>query len=272
MATSSSKTHKASLAPAREQFIIRPARLTDFRTLAIHNADVYRDHPVTNFLTPYANTYPEDQIRSRLQGIQQRYTRPDSITAVACRATRPDVPIGYAQYRRVGSDGGPQAVAREKGLLMRAWLWLLSWVFWAMHAASNRLWKTRITDARNLKLFGEYIAADQATHWSRPAWQDRWFLESVVVAEEFQGKGVGKLLLKDLIERAERERVVIGLSSSPQGEHLYRKLGFELMGDFSTRIKGEVDLRGGIMIRYPEGWEGERHEKYIGYFDLHRSD
>lgn len=123
-----------------------------------------------------------------------------------------------------------------------------------------------------MKLFGGYVAADRLKYWSNPAWQDRWILTCMLVGKEWQRKGIASLLLKDVCERSEREGVVIGVSSSPHGEYLYRKVGFELMGDFGVRLEGEEDLRGGIMIRYPERWEGKRHEKYVGYFDLHKGE
>jgi len=271
--TSTTTTSNAS--PSKKAFIVRPARLADLPILAIHHLGAFQDNVVNKFLAPNGHAHPEDQIRVHLQGIQKRYTNPAGITLVACPASDPNAPIAYAQFSRVGSESGVRAVVREKGLVRRAWLWLLAWVFWAWHAVSNWVWKDRVTDFERVRMFGSYVAADHETYWNstkRPTWRDRWALSCMVVGKQWQGQGVGKLVLRELVERSERENVIVALSASPHGEHLYRKLGFELMGDFSTRLPGETDLRGGIMIRYPERWEGERHEKYIGYFDLHRGE
>jgi hypothetical protein len=61
-----------------------------------------------------------------------------------------------------------------------------------------------------------------------------------------------------VLQKAQSERALVGLMSSPHGAFLYRKLGFELLGDFSHRPPTEEpgDNGGGYMLWYPEGYEG----------------
>ena len=61
------------------------------------------------------------------------------------------------------------------------------------------------------------------------------------------------------IEQSARGGRDSGLSASPHGEFLYRKLGFERLGDFSMRVDGSEN--GGIYIWYPEGWSETRKAK-----------
>ncbi|KAH8599484.1 GNAT family acetyltransferase-like protein [Bisporella sp. PMI_857] len=229
---------------SKEGFIIRPSRLSDLPILAAHHQRAYQNSPVNSFLTPHANKYPEDEHWILLQRCQKRFVQANGYTLVACPASNPSLPVGHAIFCRVGTDAAARRIVHEKGLWKRAWLWILSWYFCITRTIANLMWKDRISDAERVKKFS---------------------VQTVVVDPVYQGKGIGKLLLKDVIERAQRERVLIGLTASPHGEHLYRKLGFELVGDFGERLPTETDLGGGIMIWYPEGWEGNRHEPYISW-------
>ena len=59
---------------------------------------------------------------------------------------------------------------------------------------------------------------------------NEWYLDSLVVAPKFRGKGIGTALLKSLPQVARTEsKFKIGLDvdfSNPKAEHLYRKIGF----------------------------------------------
>lgn len=71
---------------------------------------------------------------------------------------------------------------------------------------------------------------------ARPAY--RWAVEdSVYLAEKFQGKGLGKLLLAELLKRSEtlgfRQMVaVIGGAEHKASIGLHERLGFEMIGIF----------------------------------------
>ncbi len=64
------------------------------------------------------------------------------------------------------------------------------------------------------------------------------------------------MILSAVLSRAQRERVPVRLTASPDRERLYSRMGFEMPGGFSIRVvDGDA---GGIMIWYPEGPEGPR--------------
>ncbi len=64
------------------------------------------------------------------------------------------------------------------------------------------------------------------------------------------------MILNEVLSRAQRERVPVGLTASPEGERLYSKMGFEMLGGFSMRVvDGDA---GGIMIWYQKGCDRNR--------------
>lgn len=143
---------------------------------------------------------------------------------------------------------------------------ILAWYFQILDALNNFIWKDRITNFTNLKQAEIWFAKDKERYWSPERHLDRanrWHANSVVVSPEWQGRGVGKSLMGEVLRWAQREKVVVGLTSSPHGEHLYRKLGFEMLGGFLVKIGEEEG--GGIMIWYPNGWGGK--ESFVKKLD-----
>jgi GNAT superfamily N-acetyltransferase len=112
-------------------------------------------------------------------------------------------------------------------------------------------------DKEAAKRFREWGKVDKEKHWlSHKERANRWYVQSCVILEEYQRKGIGKRLIEKVVERAEREGVIIGLEASARGEGLYRKLGFELLGRFCDGKDplGEGDV-GGLMMWSPKGWK-----------------
>lgn len=81
-------------------------------------------------------------------------------------------------------------------------------------------------------------------------------LVNVAVAEKYQGKGIGKLLVKDAIQSAKRKNyktIEIGTGNSSIGQlALYQKCGFRITGidkDFFIRHYQEEIFENGIQCR-----------------------
>lgn len=243
---------KQNTPPQNQRIIIRPLCLADIPTLAISSVEAYWDDPVRHFLTPHAAKYRADFIRSSHQSIRQRLYNPRGLSLVACQASDPSVPVGYAQFKRLGDDEGAKAFLEERSLWARAWIIALSWFFWLYVLVENFIWPDRSCDLQAMKQFDASVASDSKIYWdSRPERTNRWHVQSVVIDPAWQGKGIGRLIVSKGVQRAQQERVIMGLSASPAGAHLYRKLGFEMLGNFTMVIGDEQG--GGIMIRYPDG-------------------
>lgn len=237
-------------------------RLSDISILGEHNRRAFWLSPVNEFLVPRAPEHPEQLDRQFRQGIRKRYVNPNSLSVVACLASNPAYPIGYAQFARLGDDEGAKEWVRQKGLLWRLWIFILAWVFWAYHKFELWLVPDTISDQKNAEMFSSWIAQDSAKFWAPyPERKNRWYTNSVIVSPDYHSKGVGKMMMRTVLEKAQRERVPVGLSASPHGEFLYRRLGFLLLGDFINRIptlEGVKDEGGGVMCWFPEGWEGRK--------------
>lgn len=243
-----------SAVPPPPKFILRPLRFSDIPTLAVQTSRAYNGNPVSYFLAPQLELYPSDHIRGYRQSIWRRAVDVRNINLVACLASDLDNPIGYFQCTRLGDDDGAKTQIRRTGILNRYFLFLLSWIVWALFSVENWLWPNRSCDKEALKVFGASVTADNKKYWKDyPERSNRWHAQTIIVDPKWQGKGIGRLLLQEALSRAQEEGVIVGLSASPAGEKLYRRMGFQLLGDFTFRIADDVG--GGIMIWYPGGIE-----------------
>lgn len=240
--------------PLLDTFSLRPMTLSDVSILAGQSAEAYWEGPVNQFIHPHAAKYRSDFVRNFRQGIRTRLFNPRTLSLVACKNSDTAYPVGYAQSTRLGNDEGAKAFIGQHNLWTRIYLFVFGWFFSVYDKVENYIWPDRSCDVEATKQFLASVNGDQNTYWkSHPERSNRWYVASVVIDPPFQGKGLGRMLVTETVKRAQRERVIIGLAASPAGEFLYRKLGFELLGEFTMRIGGEEG--GGIMIRYPEGQE-----------------
>jgi GNAT superfamily N-acetyltransferase len=213
----------------------------------------YAPNPVTSFLTPKAHIYREDNIRQHRQGCRRRFLNPRNLSIVACLASDPSTPVGHGQFSRLGDDEGAKQFVRDRGLRERLWIFTMSWIFHFYHTVENIICPDRITDNARMKEFESWVAEDQRVYWtSHPERSSRWNAQNIIVCPKFQGKGIGKKIMLEGLKRAQNEWVIMGLTASIEGEHLYRKLGFELLGPFTHRVPRDDREGGGIMIWNPE--------------------
>jgi GNAT superfamily N-acetyltransferase len=135
---------------------------------------------------------------------------------VACEATKPDVPIGYIHFKRLGDDQEAKRIIREKASVQ---LWILRWLVWVWYLLLSVILGDKASDPKALKMFFEWVTEDDEIYWkSHKARHNQWHVQSFVVLPMFQGRGVGKRLMAEVTKRAVEENVVIGLEASPEGE------------------------------------------------------
>jgi len=66
-------------------------------------------------------------------------------------------------------------------------------------------------------------------------------LYNLFVLPEYIGKGFGKYLMTDFINRMRNEKFEkITLDSEPNAENFYLKIGFKKIGEFETSIKNRI--------------------------------
>ena len=248
--------------PASEQFIVRSGRLSDIPTLAQQATRAYWLSALYRFIAPRAPEFQDDMPRMFRRTMRRRLYSPNGLFLVACKASKPGAPVGYGLFARLGDDAAAKELVASKGVLLRVWMYIMGCIFWAYDKIDLLIRPERAFDRAALSLLQEWGQEDNLKHWkSHPERSNRWYANSLVVDPKYQGRGIGKMLMAEPMQRAQSERVIMGLTSSPHGEFLYRKLGFQMLGDFCNRPDTERpdEKGGGIMIWYPEGYEGVRH-------------
>jgi len=228
-------------------FIVREARLSDIPTMAFVAGRAYFGTPLTELISPLRRQFPRDYVLSSQRRMVSRMLSARNRSFVAVAEDEPHVPVGYMQCTRLGEDEGAREVEREKRAWWRsvaevvygAWLKVAGWVD-----------PDRSRSEEGVKEFLRVVEEENGIHWEgREERKNRWHVQSVVVSEEWRGRGVGKAMMKEVIERARKQGVVVGLEASPMGEKLYRSVGFELLARFMTPL-GE--LTGGVMMWSPK--------------------
>jgi GNAT superfamily N-acetyltransferase len=242
-----STTTVTTLKPSSDAIILRRGHFKDAKQIGQVAAKTYRDTPLTIFLSPNRLQYYSHYERGFIQRATARMFDPRNITVIACEASNPSRVIGYAQFARLGDDEGAMRQIESRKSL---WLWALSWLFWAwakLVVAVN--FGDKSCDLKNLRTFEGWCAAEGPVYWDREDRKNRWHAQSVVVLEEFQGRGIGKRLMKEAIAWAEAENVPLGLEASEPGEKMYRSVGFELLARFQHVVDGD---NGGYMMYTPK--------------------
>lgn len=105
-------------------------------------------------------------------------------------------------------------------------------------------------------LWKEAQASAQAELWDDP--KGYYFCNIVTVLPQCQGKGVGRALMEEVLEKADREGVKCYLESSRMEPNvpIYEKFGFRLVKDMECDDKGEGIMLY-CMIRDPKSMVGK---------------
>mgnify|MGYP001571183975 CR=1 len=207
----------------------------------------YWDAPISDLITPFRGTYPEDNAVGFERRIKNRMlsTRNRGFVAIGDGEV-----VGYMQCVRLGDDEGGLQVMKEK---KKWWSGLAEVGYGIYMKCAAWIFPDRSQSEEGLKEFGKAGVVEDEKHWKgREDRKNRWHAQSVVVSEQWRGRGVGKKLMAWVLERAQSEGVIIGLEASMMGERLYRSLGFDLLDRFIFRIDGCEADDGGIMMWSPK--------------------
>ncbi|KAE8139073.1 acyl-CoA N-acyltransferase [Aspergillus pseudotamarii] len=230
---------------------IRRMTLPDIPYMAQLASTTYFNTPLSQFLSPYRHTYPEDFTRYFGHRIRARYFNPRCIGFVAVSASNPGLPVAYAQFIRLGND---EAARRLIAAQSSIWKTLCRWCMTAWVWIENILRPDRSVDSDAVGRLEKSAEADDLRFWGsdemKRLYGERWHAQSVVVSADWRRRGIGRRLMGEALRRAQEDGVVVGLEASEDGEKLYRSLGFELRGRFSLLLGGEAE--GGIMMWRPK--------------------
>jgi ribosomal protein S18 acetylase RimI-like enzyme len=243
-----------SSATAKPTFNIRPWKFSDCKVLGALAAKAYYGTAITEFLSPYANKFFNDYQRSFSQRQRMRFLDPTSIGFVAFRPET-NKSTGYIVARRCSAHAPSFSIL---SIPRRIMLFVLRKYFSFYYSIRNWFFPDRSINWENMKIFHASGDMDEKKHWA--PYQNRWHAESLVIDPSFQGMGLGTTLMKKIMAMATEEKVPICLVASPQGEKLYRKLGFKFLSGFSNDFTEEG---GGLMVWFPEGVDCDVPEEVL---------
>ncbi|KFY00914.1 hypothetical protein V495_07098 [Pseudogymnoascus sp. VKM F-4514 (FW-929)] len=226
---------------------IRPMVWADTRRSAELAQVAYWDTALSRFLAPLRGAYPIEhglwfERRLKLRSLSPRNR---GFVAVADGEV-----VGYMQCARLGEDEGALQIIKEK----KKWYSrLVEWGYGTYMKCMAWAFPDPSQSKEALKEFIKAGVAEDEKHWKgREDRKNRWYAESVVVSEPWQGRGIGKKLMAWVVAQAQKEGVVIGLEASGQGERLYRSMGFDLLDRFILLIDETEENVGGIMMWSPK--------------------
>lgn len=106
----------------------------------------------------------------------------------------------------------------------------------------------------DIKFWDEKFAADDATRAKVMNGEEHWFLAPLFTFPEYQGRGVGKLLLDWGTQRADATNPAtpMYLESAPYARAVYMHVGFEPVGDYNFLRRGPKVVRG---LEAEDGYE-----------------
>ncbi|CRG91940.1 hypothetical protein PISL3812_08994 [Talaromyces islandicus] len=232
-----------------EKFFVRRMVSQDIPIIARIACTEYFDSPLNEFLCPHRHKYPNDLLRRFVLMIQARYLIPRTIGFVAVSSSSPDIPVGYVQSTRLGDDEAAKLLLAEQASI---WLTFKTWWSGFRTRVERLVWPDRSLDPNAMRVFDAAAMVDDYLFWDsddmKAKYANRWHVQGLVVSSRYQRRGLGRMLMSDVLQRAQDECVVVGLEASPDGEKLYRSLGFELRGRSCFNFPDKV---GGIMMWSP---------------------
>lgn len=229
---------------------IRRGGLADAAEIGRIAARTYLHDDLEQYCNPGRFQHYRVHERGYINRATKRLLQPNSLCFVACTTADPATPVAYAQFQRLGNDAAALALIKETPLRWRILLWVFGWVY----EVFCRVWLILVggnegEDMDHIRIFLKGLSGDE--HWDShdyPERTNRWHARSVVVSAEFQQRGIGKMFMNEVISRAEKENVVVGLESSIKGEKLYRSMGFEWLGKIEAGEELSNKKLGSVML------------------------
>lgn len=222
-----------------QKFQIRQARLSDLADIVTLLTLVWFDGPFTNFQNPYRHQYPGDLIRYFYLAYRELLLNPWQVSLVAVPLNGENRVVAYVRFKREGDDAAARQFFSARWSL---WNFLLWWYSRIDASVRNFFWPDRTVDKEAQKKGREARQKAAFELWGQPAMQklygNRWHLTTLLTATDWQRQGLGRHLTQIVLNQAEKERVVVGLEATAEGEKLYTQMGFQL------RARSEVAVGG----------------------------
>ncbi|KAJ3181662.1 hypothetical protein HDU87_000680 [Geranomyces variabilis] len=239
MAYSTITTTTATSTPT-PQLSLRLATLSDLDACAAVSSLAYRDTVFYRWLCPHTSAFPEDFIgmwkrrHARVLADKHWFT---VVCQELCPQDNTQKIVGVSEWQRNGK--GKERVWETNGDV-EAKDAAMKTLLASTTAIVNRAFSYERNDLLN---------AWGARHPSTPEADDpHWYLNLLAVDPAMQRRGIGEMLSRWGMDRAEREGLYVTLHATEEGGRLYRRLGFVVTGklvrDIEGTTEGELDADG----------------------------
>ncbi|PTB68163.1 acyl-CoA N-acyltransferase [Trichoderma citrinoviride] len=232
---------------------LRPARDEDVPAMAALEVAAFLDSPMHKAMFPKRLRIKpgvQDQLEWNVARMRRGLADPNLhyLVVLTDAPGRGEIIIGCAEWSapapahdRHGDDGEEDEEEKARDLELR------------MARLPPFLDKSALLDANDevMELIAKSKDAFRGQNRHR-----MWTLNSISVDGDYRGIGVGKMLTRWGMERADRDRTGIWIISSPLGLQLYKSLGFTQVAE-GSRL-GEPQY---LMLKFYEPGPGERDEK-----------
>ncbi|KAI1078644.1 acyl-CoA N-acyltransferase [Whalleya microplaca] len=199
-------------------FTLRKATISDIPGIVDAHNDSFRDHPLSKrVLDPSSEHVHEFWNKS----LKDELVDPnaDYIVMTDPASSPPEKVVGFAKWIKPLTPESPPSPAPHP-------------------------WPEGADLAFADTFFGTIDKYHEDTMKGRP----HWYLSVLGTRREYQGKGIGKELVRWGTSRADEDGAEAFVAASPAGVHLYKKMGFEALDEIA--IEGVTYLET-LMLRKP---------------------
>ncbi|GJC89143.1 puromycin N-acetyltransferase [Colletotrichum liriopes] len=235
----------------KPEFHVRPGTSADLPAVVdIYMASFGNDWAVHK-MHPRRREFPEDWRAWAHRYFYARYWGPEQQLFYVLVIPDPASATGeriaaFAWWRRPYPT--PEAKSAAEGALtIRGWL---KPALLGINSLSGYLWPSRSVDPSMADIFDDtHIASDPLKEDpEHPARKNAWYLSTLGVYPEHQGKGYGSLLVREGLRQVDKEGVPAWLIGLGGVEPFYERLGFVVKGRANVGRLSDWD-GGSIMYR-----------------------
>ncbi|KAH0610492.1 uncharacterized protein H6S33_012019 [Morchella sextelata] len=238
---------KTAMATPARKFSIRTATPADVPRLASIGAAALIDDAFYNVLYPRRREFYDDYLHSWELKLQKGilsdivYLAVETdITDESTGRSKKEI-VGWAAWERMGTSAEAERIRAEgQGVLKRLEHRLLTLTNTYVSPLIRFVLRTpddRSADAAALAKLEASHPAFLAEMFSG-IYTEHWHVLMLAVDPKWQRNGIGQMLVRWGLERAQKEGVCVGLEASDPGAPMYLKLGFEEIGRFHTPKEG----------------------------------